>query len=526
MPIFSFKLIQKLFFIIFFFFGLLLAKDYNISYDEVEYRQQGFIVLNHLGENFFPEKTNQIIKNKNLNYTALEDYFINDTNHFKVHHTFYAALEYIFHKDSSKSLVFNFRHTVNFIFSSILIVLLYKLLRFNFNRISSSIGIILFILSPRIYANFFFNPNDIMSMLSLVGSLFYLFRIIKKNKTVDYVLFSLFMAVSFNIRFTNLYIYPLLIFSLLYISNFKLLNFPYKKFLLHIVSTIILLYLITPDLWIEPNPVYLINGFLSQINFIAHNPEIMFFGSNISSSDVPFYYLVLWIIISSPILVLTLFFVGIFIYLRKLILKNFYKNFNENIYGILVFYFIFAPIVGYIIFKPQIFNGWRHFYFIYIGIIFFGTYTIQEIQNKKNMFIYLIFIVVLTLNTVFILNWSIKNHPYQNLFFNYLSKKYAKNFELDYWGLSNLEALNYLLDKEKGKIYVSQFNDRSRIDFTYLMLNKDDQKRIELNTENSKYWISNINNGLSKDDYTNLGYKIIYRIYVDNFVINTILAKY
>jgi len=365
-----------------------------------------------------------------------------------------------------------------------------------------------------------------MSMLSLVGSLFYLFRIIKKNKTVDYVLFSLFMAVSFNIRFTNLYIYPLLIFSLLYISNFKLLNFPYKKFLLHIVSTIILLYLITPDLWIEPNPVYLINGFLSQINFIAHNPEIMFFGSNISSSDVPFYYLVLWIIISSPILVLTLFFVGIFIYLRKLILKNFYKNFNENIYGILVFYFIFAPIVGYIIFKPQIFNGWRHFYFIYIGIIFFGTYTIQEIQNKKNMFIYLIFIVVLTLNTVFILNWSIKNHPYQNLFFNYLSKKYAKNFELDYWGLSNLEALNYLLDKEKGKIYVSQFNDRSRIDFTYLMLNKDDQKRIELNTENSKYWISNINNGLSKDDYTNLGYKIIYRIYVDNFVINTILAKY
>ena len=41
-----------------------------------------------------------------------------------------------------------------------------------------------------------------------------------------------------------------------------------------------------------------------------------------------------------------------------------------------------------------------------------------------------------------------------------------------------------------------------------------------------KYWISNINNGLSKDDYTNLGYKIIYRIYVDNFVINTILAKY
>ena len=118
-----------------------------------------------------------------------------------------------------------------------------------------------------------------------------------------------------------------------------------------------------------------------------------------------------------------------------------------------------------------------------------------------------------------------KNHPYQNLFFNYFSKKYAKNFELDYWGLSNLEALNYLLDKEKGKIYVSQYNDRSRIDFSYLMLNKNDQKRIELNTENSKYWISNINSGLRDKDYENLGYKVVYKIFVDDFAINRILTK-
>ncbi len=525
MQIFSFKLIQKLLFIIFIFFGLLSAKDYNISYDELEYRQQGFIVLNHLGKKFFPEKTNQIIKNKNLDYTDLDNYFINDTNHFKVHHTFLATLEYIFHKNSSKSVVFNFRHAINFIFSSLLIILLYKLLRFNFNRSSSSIGIILFILSPRIYANFFFNPNDIMSMLSLVGSLFYLFRIIKKNKTVDYILFSIFIVFSFNIRFTNLYIYPLLIFSLLYISNFRLLNFPYKKFLLHIISAIILLYLITPNLWIDPNPIHLLKGFLSQVNFTAHDPVIMFLGSNISSSDVPFYYLLLWIIISSPVFVLILFFVGMLIYIRKLILNDLYKSFKENIYGILIFYFIFTPIFGYIIFKPEIFNGWRHFYFIYIGIIFFSTYTIQEIQNKKNIFINLAFIVLFSLNTVFILNWSFKNHPYQNLFFNSLSKKYANNFELDYWGLSNLEALNYLLDKEKGKIYVSQYNDRSRIDFSYLMINKNDQKRIELNTENSKYWISNINSGLRDKDYENLGYKIIHKIFVDDFTINRILTK-
>ena len=33
-----------------------------------------------------------------------------------------------------------------------------------------------------------------------------------------------------------------------------------------------------------------------------------------------------------------------------------------------------------------------------------------------------------------------------NVYFNYYGKKYFDKFELDYWGLSNLEALKYLAD--------------------------------------------------------------------------------
>ena len=36
--------------------GLSNVKNYGISYDEFEYRNQGFIVLNYLGKNFFPIK--------------------------------------------------------------------------------------------------------------------------------------------------------------------------------------------------------------------------------------------------------------------------------------------------------------------------------------------------------------------------------------------------------------------------------------------------------------------------------------
>ena len=525
MSVINIRFFQKIFLFFVMIIGLYSAKDYNISYDEIEYRQQGFVVLNHIGEKFFSEKTKQIKKDKNLNYIPIEDYFVNDTNHFKIHHTVNAALEFLFHKNSSKLKILNFRHIINFLLSIILVVFIYKLLRTNFSRISSSLSVILFLLSPRIYGNFFFNPNDIMSMLSLVGSIYYICKILKKNKFSYYIFFSLIFAIAINIRYTNFYIYPLLIFAILYYSKFNILNFPIKKYLTHFVLTVLILYLITPGLWINPNPIGIFHSIFSQISFTSHDPKIMFIGSIIPSSQLPGYYVILWIIITTPLLVLVLFLIGLIIFILKSIKLFYLKNDYLIVYGILLFYFIFIPIVSYLIFKPQIFNGWRHFYFVYIGIIFFCTYAIEAIENNKTKIIRNSFIIFFVLNILNLLNWSIKNHPYQSLFFNSVSKKYASNFELDYWGLSNLEAINFLLNKEKGKIYVSQFNDRSRIDFTILVLDELDQNRIEANGKYSKYWISNINSGLNDKDYENLGYEIVHKIFVDNFVINRILIE-
>ena len=39
------------------------------------------------------------------------------------------------------------------------------------------------------------------------------------------------------------------------------------------------------------------------------------------------------------------------------------------------------------------------------------------------------------------------NHPFQYVYYNSLVKNnIKKNFELDYWGVSNLHTLNYLID--------------------------------------------------------------------------------
>jgi len=124
----------------------------------------------------------------------------------------------------------------------------------------------------------------------------------------------------------------------------------------------------------------------------------------------------------------------------------------------------------------------------------------------------------------------VKNHPYQNIYFNSFSRANAKNFELDYWGLSNLKSLKYLISNAYNgtSLIVSNFNDGSRIDFAYLMLNADERKKIKLgkfNEETTEFYITNINNGLDLTDYQSLGFDIYHQIIVDGIVINKILIK-
>ena len=47
----------------------------------------------------------------------------------------------------------------------------------------------------------------------------------------------------------------------------------------------------------------------------------------------------------------------------------------------------------------------------------------------------------------------INNHPYQNVYFNFLAgKKVQTKFELDYWGLSNKQALEYILKNDSKSV--------------------------------------------------------------------------
>ena len=132
---------------------------------------------------------------------------------------------------------------------------------------------------------------------------------------------------------------------------------------------------------------------------------------------------------------------------------------------------------------------------------------------------------------LFLAHWNFKNHPYQNVFFNPVFKSYAKNnFDLDYWGLSNRSALEYIIkydDKEIIKV--------SRVSFTsletsLLILQKEQINRIRIVSDLKKadYVIDNYRKDWKKiKNIELLGTKFVklHDIKVDDIVINTIYKK-
>ena len=190
------KKLTTFFFIIIFFSGLLVVKNYGISYDELEYRQQGFVILNHISGKIFPEKTKKIKKERDIKYPSPEEYMGDVKNNFKIHHTIFAALEFIILKNSEKKNVFLMRHYLNFIMSMCMVFLFYKILSLNFNKSISIIGSSFFLLNPKIYPDFFYNPNDIWFTFFLLISIYFSFVFFKKKKIKLFFIFANFCIIS------------------------------------------------------------------------------------------------------------------------------------------------------------------------------------------------------------------------------------------------------------------------------------------------------------------------------------------
>ena len=379
--------------------------------------------------------------------------------------------------------------------------------RFN-NWIYGIFGGLFLFLSPRIFAESFYNQKDILFLSLFIINLYYGIHFLKAPTLKNSILFSFTTALAIDIRIMGIIISPIIIFFT-YLKHLRNKNF---KISVGIFTYLILFPLLTilfwPYLWGDPfyHFVQVFNN-LSSFQPAGYN---FYLGNYYDSTNLPWHYIIVWIVITTPIFYLLLFIFGFSNYtlrLKKRIFKitndkdpNDFWTGDAELQDLIYYILLIAPIFIVILLNSTLYNGWRHMYFIYpcfLLISLKGLYLIDlNYFKKKNWQLKIIIFLFLSHITFLMIN----NHPYQNVYFNFLAgKKVQTKFELDYWGLSNKQALEYILENDSKNVIRIGSAGPISIENSKQILNPFDKNRILISeNRNSDYIIDNYINWYGK----------------------------
>lgn len=457
----NFQYYEKFFIIalfsVYFFVASQIFVDYGFYIDEKFHRANGFYWLNYLSNFFGFTDLSQIseIKLKEIEGFTLPN--IGNWNLYGVIFDVPAAYFEIILKINNPIDYYQMRHFLVFIFFFISSIFFYQILKNRFNNILVSVvGLTLFILTPRLFGDSFWNNKDIIFLSFYTISLFFYFKFIDNPSTKIIILLALFSAIGTTIRFAGIFLPITLIFFFIIDKISKRNEINFKTIIFYFFYFFIFLYFFWPNVWADPQ-----GALFSSLNLqMSWKGNINFLGKYYFSGNLPYYYLFFWIVISTPLIHLFFFTFGFYSYAKRLLLRfltieqnsihnDLWRSRNES-KDFLVFInlIFFMSVLSFL--NINLYNSWRLGYFLYIFIIYFASFGIYLLIIKFKKNILQLSLIFLTL--IFFLTYRIiLYHPYQSLYFNALVPTYIKNnVDVDYTGLSSFHFLKELIKNEKS----------------------------------------------------------------------------
>ncbi len=447
--------------------GFYILKDYGIGIEEHFQRKSGFYWLNYLLNftDFNSLKASTLLKLKEIEYFTPNLYPIEQVPYYGIIFDLPLAFIEVIFKIENHTEYFLLRHKAIFLIFLLSAFLFYKIILSRFNNVFLALfGFLIFIFSPRIFGNIFFDNKDIL-FLSIVTINFYFFlNFCKKNDLKNLILLSLFCALSSSTRIIGILI-PV---SFLFLIFFEYLNNNnYKKFLktffIFYSLFIFFSYLHWPYLW-----TLNFEKWLSFFNpfFQAMNPIVFFDGKFYQSKYLPLSYIPYLILITTPIFILCLFLSGIY-----LSFKRFFQRFlnieeinvsnfglwitNKEKFDTIININFLLILLLYVSINLALLSGWRHFYFVNFFIIYYSCFSINvlflKIRKRKKILSFFknIFIVLLLIQ----ISSIYKYHPFQSSYFNNLVSNEKKlNFEVDTQSLSRVHAIKEIIKLKNNSV--------------------------------------------------------------------------
>jgi len=468
-------------FLLFFLCGIIAYQDYGIGWDDEFARVlTGRVNLNYI---------------TNLDKTTL--LYVAEKYHGPFFEILLASIERGL-KMTDTASIYKMRHLVQFLVFFMAVIAFYKTAIKIVGKQYALMACLFLVLSPRLFAESFYNSKDLAFLSFFIFSFYSFVQFFEKRNWLWAIVHGILTAFLIDIRILGI-LMPLLTCSYWIVLTFNntIQKKEILKLLLYLCISIAFVILCWPILW--EGPICHFKQAFLEMKKYNWDCGVLYAGHRIPATKLPWHYLILWILISTPLLYLFLFFIGTGQFIQSSF-KNGLTSFlqNTNINSVVALFFV--PLITIIAMKSIVYDGWRHVYFIYPMFILIATLGLKAlwIWSKKWKWGTRIVSSLVAINLLSISFWMIKNHPFQNTFFNELTlittHDMPHRFELDYWGLSYKQAEEYLLKTtpKDAKIKIAVANYPGELNL--LTHAKADRERFKLYPRDSlgyDYFISN-----------------------------------
>ncbi len=363
---------------------------------------------------------------------------------------------------------FMVRHFINAIVGFLTILFTALIVRSFSGWLPAIITLLALTCSPSFFGHCFNNPKDIPFAAGYIMAIYYLIMLLKelpKPRHQTKVMLAIAIGFAISIRAGGLlllgYLALFMFLHWILTRNKKLKMMDSMKpyfwsFLVIAIAGYLIGILMWPYALRQP-----LTGALKALKEFEKFSYLTYYelfeGTRLFNK--PWYYEPKLIMLTAPLAVLAGFIMG-------LLLGWFKKG---KLHFLMLSLLVIATLfpATYAIYKNSyVYNGWRHFIFIYpslAALAILGWYWLASIFRSGKAQIIVMSIVALTLLKPGI--WSIINHPYQYVYFNEIAggvKGANGEYELDYWNQTPRAAFQWLVKNKPevlgGEIKVSSNN--------------------------------------------------------------------
>ncbi|UOQ66089.1 glycosyltransferase family 39 protein [Hymenobacter volaticus] len=317
------------------------------------------------------------------------------------------------------------------------------------------VSAVLLVLSPRFFAEAFYNGKDIVYMSFFALAMLTLLRLLTQPSMARAILHGLATALVVDVRVHGV---QLLLFTALGLfldncfnsSRIATTRHTWKLAGAYMSTVAIGVIIGWPYLWARS-----ISELLSVASHAVRYPwgfTNFYLGEQVLAKDLPWRYIPVWMLITIPLPYSLAAGVGLLSWLRHLWHEGlgFYLSTSEGRINLLLALWLLAPIAVVVSTHTVVYEGWRHLYYIYPALLLWAVHGFRMVArlSRQRSGIQLAARTALGLAALEAVHTTVRMvqmHPHANVYFSFLPGSTAERlFERDYWCLAYRQGMEWI----------------------------------------------------------------------------------